>query len=243
MANIVVTPAVELHIDDFTSNVIADYTSGTVSGDGIFDIMMETATKHLQAQFEANRIRKEDYADAYIHIYEATLNAALKAWLDKDIVAAQIRRTEAETAKINAETALIEPQIAQIEAETAKTVEETKLLPVQLELAEAQLESEKTKLEIAKEQLKLVGAQVESETAKRALYKRQIEGFDEDYKHKILKVMMDSWAVGFSVAKDSFEASGIPAPMTKTAIDDIFNQYIFSELDKYTYGRQDVITT
>lgn len=236
MAEIIVTPSVVLNIDEFTNNVQADIIEGTVTGDGIFDTLMETATKHLAVQYETNRIRKEDYADAYIHIYEVTLQAALKAWLEKDLVAAQIRNAEAQTAKLEADT-------AKTKADTIKVEEETKLLPIQLELAQAQLANEAAKLEIAKEQLKLVAAQVESEKAKRSLYKRQIEGFDEDYKHKILKVMMDSWAVGFSVAKDSFEASGIPAPMQKTAIDDLFNQYIFTDLDKYQYGRQDVITT
>ena len=69
------------------------------------------------------------------------------------------------------------------------------------------------------------------------MYKRQIEGFDEDYKQKILKICMDSWAVGFSVARDSFEASGIPAPMQKVTIDDLYNQYVVTELDKYNYSR------
>ena len=48
---------------------------------------------------------------------------------------------------------------------------------------------------------------------------------------------MDSWAVGFSVAKDSFAASGIPAPMTKSFIDDLLNDYIVPDLDNYDYGR------
>ena len=69
------------------------------------------------------------------------------------------------------------------------------------------------------------------------MYRRQIEGFDEDYKQKILKICMDSWAVGFSVARDSFEASGIPAPMQKVTIDDLYNRFIVTELDKYNYGR------
>ena len=80
MAEIIVTPSVVLNIDEFTNNVQADIIEGTVTGDGIFDTLMETATKHLAVQYETNRIRKEDYADAYIHIYEVTLQAALKAF-------------------------------------------------------------------------------------------------------------------------------------------------------------------
>lgn len=163
-----------IDVTEFTNNVTTDTIDYTVTGDGIFDKLMDTATKHLKAQFESNRIREEDYASAYIQIYQTTLQAALEVWLKKGI-------------------------------------------------AEAQLE--------------LLAKQLETEDAKKALYRRQIEGFDEDYKQKILKIMMDSWAVGFSVAKDSFEATGIPAPMQKVTIDDLYNQYILTELDKYSYGR------
>lgn len=167
-----------IDVTEFTNNVTTDTIDYTVTGDGIFDKLMDTATKHLKAQFESNRIREEDYASAYIQIYQTTLQAALEVWLKKGI-------------------------------------------------AEAQLE--------------LLAKQLETEDAKKALYRRQIEGFDEDYKQKILKIMMDSWAVGFSVAKDSFEATGIPAPMQKVTIDDLYNQYILTELDKYSYGRPEII--
>ena len=319
----ILTPAVQINLEDFTRNVQVNYVNGTVAGEGIFDTLMETATKHLLAQFESNRIRQEDYANAYIHIYEVTLQAALKAWLEKDMVAAQIRQTEAqtrqteaatakieadilltntqkdaletemskteaetakiqaetellplqkeilavekekveaetlrianetrlidpqiekieaETAKISAEQALIEPQIDKLEAEVNKLEAELTLVPKQLELMIAQIASEEAKVALAEVQKGLVIAQTASEAGKKALYKRQIEGFDEDFKQKIIKIMMDSWAVGFSVAKDSFEASGIPATMQKTTIDDLYNTYIKSELDKYTYNRTD----
>ena len=315
MANII-TPAVQINLEDFTRNVQVDIVNGTVTGEGIFDTLMETATKHLLAQFESNRIRQEDYANAYIHIYEVTLQAALKAWLEKDMVAAQIRqteaatskieadisltqaqekalekemlKTEAETAKIQAETELlplqkeilavekekveaetlrianeirlVDPQIEKIEAETARIVAESALIepqieklhaevdkleaeltlvPKQLELMTAQVASEEAKVALAEVQKDLVTAQTASEAGKKALYKRQIEGFDEDFKQKIIKIMMDSWAVGFSVAKDSFEASGIPATMQKATIDDLYNTYIKTELDKYSYNRND----
>ena len=133
-----------------------------------------TATKHLVAQYKANRIRQEDYANAYIDLYKTTIQAALDAWLKGKIY--------------NAQFALIEKQ-------------------------------------------------TETENAKKDLYRRQIDGFDEDYKYKILKILMDAWGIGFSVAKDSFEAQGIPAPMQKTTIDDLYNKFIVKDLDDYKYGR------
>ena len=169
-------------VEEFTDNVATENMAGEdgfkedliVKGDGIFDVLMNTATSHLKAQFDSNRLRDEEYATAYIQVYQSTLQAALQIWLQKGI---------------------------------------------------------------ADKQLELLAAQVASEESKRDLYRRQIEGFDEDYKQKILKICMDSWAVGFSVARDSFEASGIPAPMQKITIDDLYNQYVVTELDKYNYGR------
>ena len=163
-----------IDITEFTRNVTTDTVNHTVAGDGIFDVLMVTATKHLLAQFDGNRIRNEDYATAYVAIYQSTLQAAMQAWLQKGV---------------------------------------------------------------AEKQLELLAAQEDGEEAKKHLYRRQIEGFDKDYKQKILKICMDSWAVGFSVAKDSFEASGIPAPMTKLFIDDLLNTYIVPDLDNYDYGR------
>lgn len=168
----VVIPAIK--IEEFTNNVTRDDIEYVVTGDGIFDQLMETATQHLKAQFEGNRFREEDYATAYVQIYQATLQAALQIWLQKGV---------------------------------------------------------------AEKQLELLSKQIASETSKAALYRRQIEGFDEDYKQKILKIMMDSWSVGFSVAKDSFEASGVPATMQKAAIDDLYNDYIRKDFDAYKYKR------
>ena len=168
--------AMTKQVEEFTNNVTTENTAGEdgfkedliVKGDGIFDVLMNTATSHLKAQFDSNRLRDEDYATAYIQVYQATLQAALQIWLQKD----------------------------------------------------------------------LIEAQVASEESKRDLYRRQIEGFDEDYKHKILKICMDAWAVGFSVSKDSFKASGIPAPMQKTTIDALYNQFIVTDLDSYPSNRE-----
>lgn len=168
-------PEIKIDITEFTNNVNTNNIDYTVTGDGLFDTLMNTATKHLLAQYDSNKIRGEDYANAYVDIYKYTLQAAVEIWLKKGIAEAQL--------------ALLDKQ------------------------------------------LELLDKQMETEDAKKDLYKRQIEGFDENYKEKILRIMMDSWAVGFSVAKDSFEADGIPAPMQKTAIDDVFNKHIVPDLD------------
>lgn len=173
-----------IDVTEFTRNVTVDDTNFTVHGEGILDILMETATSHLLVQFNGGRIKGEDYANAYVQVYQTTLTAALRVWLEKGLEELQ-----------------------------------RQLLEAQIRLTEAQI--------------RLVEAQIAAEKDKSDLYKRQIQGFDEDYKQKILKICLDAWSVGFSVAKDTFEAAGIPAPMTKTAIDDIFNDYIITDLDDW----------
>ena len=213
------TKQIVIDVEEFTDNVTTENIAGeggfkedlTVKGDGIFDVLMNTATSHLKAQFDSNRLRDEDYATAYIQVYQATLQAALQIWLQKGIA-------EADIALKLAEIPLIEKDIA--------------LKEEQIDLAKAELSLKEKQLEVMTAQLALLNKQSDSEDAKGDLYRRQIEGFDEDYKQKILKICMDSWAVGFSVARDSFEASGIPAPMQKVTIDDLYNQYVVTELDK-----------
>lgn len=158
-----------INIEEFTKNVQTT-PQFTVTGEGIFDTLMDTATKHITAQYQASRIRGEDYATAYIQIYQTTLQAALQIWLQKGIAEAQ---------------------------------------------------------------LKLLEKQIDAEDAKKDLYQRQIQGLDEDYKYKVLKACLDSWAVGFSVAKDSFQSTGIPVPMTSTAINSLYNTFIVPELDQF----------
>lgn len=201
---------IEVDVTEFTDQVMTDTSDYTVTGIGIFDVLMDTATKHLRAQFDGNRIREEDYASAYIEIYKATLQAALEAWMGKKLA-------EAQAISALADIPLKEQEIA--------------LKAKQVEAMTSEIALREKELELKEKQLDLLAKQLETEDAKADLYRRQIEGFDEDYKQKILKIMMDSWAVGFSVAKDSFEASGIPAPMQKTAIDDLFNNFIVTDLD------------
>ena len=314
ISNIEIVPKSDIevvpNVKEFTTNVRREVgidDNYVVLGNGIFDKLMETATEHLAVQFANGRIRGEDYSTAYIQIFQATLQAALTAWLQKGLnekqlalelasknaelkLQADVKNTELKlqadikNAELKAQTdvksaelelqadlsknqgdlqwaiallqrdsqeALVEAQVkltdAQVvhldkqgkllTAQTAQATTQAELLDKQGEHLDAQIRHLDAQAGLPAAQIELLDAQVASEESKRNLYKRQIEGFDEDYKQKILKICMDSWAVGFSVARDSFEASGIPAPMQKTTIDSLYNQYVVTELDKYNYSR------
>ena len=247
-------------ITEFTANVKkVEDDNGAITGTGIFDVLMNTATKHLQVQFDSGKINGELYANAYIQVYQVTLQTAKDIWLQKDI-------SEAQLALLNKQAGLLSEQIItegtqrshlskqidlldkQIISEDAKKNhlnKQTDLLSEQItsegtqrvhlskqtDLLSEQITLEGIKGNHLNKQTDLLDKQINSEDAKRDLYRRQIEGFDEDYKQKILKIMMDSWAVGFSVSKDSFQASGIPATMQKTTIDDLYNSHIRTDFD------------
>ena len=205
-------------ITEFTANVKkVEDDNGAITGTGIFDALMNTATKHLQVQFDSGKINGELYANAYIQVYQVTLQTAKDIWLQKST-------SEAQLALLNKQADLLSAQII-----TEGT--QRNHLSKQIDLLSEQITLEGIKRNNLSKQTDLLDKQINSEDAKRDLYRRQIEGFDEDYKQKILKIMMDSWAVGFSVSKDSFQASGIPATMQKTTIDDLYNSYIRTDFD------------
>ena len=241
-----------INVEEFTDNVTTENIADeggfkedlVVKGDGIFDVLMNTATSHLKAQFDSNRLRDEDYATAYIQVYQATLQAALQIWLQKGVADKQVELLNAQIVTESKQPELLNAQVAHLSkqgelltAQTAQATTQAELLDKQGEHFDAQIRHLDAQAGLPAAQIELLDAQVASEESKRNLYKRQIEGFDEDYKQKILKICMDSWAVGFSVARDSFEASGIPAPMQKVTIDSLYNQYVVTELDKYNYSR------
>ena len=208
----------EIDIKEFTDNVEkVEDENGAVTGTGIFDVLMNTATKHLQVQFDSGKINGELYANAYIQVYQVTLQTAKDIWLQKST-------SDAQLALLNKQADLLSAQII-----TEGT--QRNYLSKQIDLLSEQITLEGIKRNNLSKQTDLLDKQINSEDAKRDLYRRQIEGFDEDYKQKILKIMMDSWAVGFSVSKDSFQASGIPATMQKTTIDDLYNSHIRTDFD------------
>ena len=261
-------------ITEFTANVKkVEDDNGAITGTGIFDVLMNTATKHLQVQFDSGKINGELYANAYIQVYQVTLQTAKDIWLQKgiseaqldllreqittegvkrnhlskqaDLLSAQIITEGTQRDHLNKQIDLLDKQITSEDAKINHLNKQADLLSAQItsegtkrtnlskqtDLLSEQITLEGIKGDHLSKQTDLLDKQINSEDAKRDLYRRQIEGFDEDYKQKILKIMMDSWAVGFSVSKDSFQASGIPATMQKTTIDDLYNSHIRTDFD------------
>ena len=196
-----------IDVEEFTRDVYIEESNTyyPVTGEGIFDKLMETATKHLTAQYKANRIRKEDYADAYAHIYEVTLQAAMTVWLQKpescaraellhaqteheyvkiDHTKAQIDLTEAQTRNVKADTLVKYQQMKVMRAQIDATKAETKL-------KEAQTQNTKADTLAKYQQMKVYRAQIDTMKAETELKKMQAKNVSADTltKYQQMKVM------------------------------------------------------
>jgi len=80
---------------DFTNNVTID-ANNNVSGDGVFDKMMETVNTHIDAQYKLGRIKGSDYSTVYLGSIQAAMAESMKFVLQRQIAEEQ---TDSEAAK------------------------------------------------------------------------------------------------------------------------------------------------
>lgn len=77
---------------DLTSNVTT--TNNVVTGDGVFDNLMETITAHLEAQFNAGRITGTNYATVYLGAMQTAMQSAASYTLGKQKADAEVALLE-----------------------------------------------------------------------------------------------------------------------------------------------------
>lgn len=100
----------DILVSDITDNVAVD-GSFVVTGDGLFDNLMETVSTHIGAQFDLGRISGVDYATVYLGAMQSALQQSIgfvlqEKSVEKDIElkSAQITTTEAQKAEVTAGT-------------------------------------------------------------------------------------------------------------------------------------------
>ena len=71
-----VATAYVIDISDVTSNVTVN-DDDEVVGDGIFDTLMATITRHVAVQHEEQRITGEDYANVYLGLTQTALTQSM----------------------------------------------------------------------------------------------------------------------------------------------------------------------
>lgn len=123
---------------NFTTNaeIVEGEEGYFVQGEGVFDDLMETAFKHLDANFKSNRIKQEDYHAAHLQMYLATLQTLSGQLMQLEINRRQLLLQAAiESKRLEVQLAL---ESKKMELELAV---QNKQFEVQIEQGREQLES------------------------------------------------------------------------------------------------------
>ena len=125
------TVTIENTAVDTTLN-IAELTTGSLTGTGVFDVLLQTLRLHLDREFTSGRITGTAYATVYSQALTSFLQQATGYCLSKTKLALELKQmqevielTQLQQTKLIAETSLVESQQSQVEAETAKVLYET----------------------------------------------------------------------------------------------------------------------
>jgi len=179
-----------------TPLTLAQLTEGSLSGDGVFDVLMNATKAHLESEYAKNRIRGPEYSQVYLASMQAVLQQATAFLLTKDkaaneaaMVAAQIALLEQQRLNAIAEHNVLLAQKCKLDAEYDVLMEQ-KLKSA----AENQLLVQKVITERA--QVQAIGVDADSVIGKqKSLYQAQTDGFKRDAEQKAAKLMVDSWNI------------------------------------------------
>lgn len=182
---------------------LAELTTISTNGTGVFDVLMRANKAHLEQEFTLGRIKGVEYSTVYLGSLEAVMRAALEFLLQREKSRAEVALVEAQTAKVEAEAALVEQQTANAVIEA--TVLQAQKCKLDAEFDLLQSNKLKTAQETAlllwktnTEQAQTQGAGVDANSVvgrQMALYLAQADGFKRDAEQKAAKIMVDSWNV------------------------------------------------
>lgn len=85
-------------VEDLTSNVTMDSNTYKVTGDGVFDKLMETLNTHIEAQYKAQRLKASDVASVYVGVSPTVLTESIKLLLQRKNSTQQLKVLEAQEA-------------------------------------------------------------------------------------------------------------------------------------------------
>ena len=101
-------------------------TEATLTGAGVFDVLMKAAAVHLEDQFKKDRIKGSEYSTVYLGGMEAVLATSIAFLLQKDkntldsyLVEQQILLAQIEVQKAQAQLLLLTQSLLKVPAEIA----------------------------------------------------------------------------------------------------------------------------
>lgn len=214
-------------------------TTREVGGSGVFDALMESASKHLKAEFKENRITGGEYTKAYIATLEACMGNAVQFLLGRDSAyfQAALAQIQAVTARVGLATAKAQFVLAKVQALSTKSeyaltklklssegqnycaaqFNVNEILPAQGRLLQEQYESQRAQtMETRSDSLPIKG----SIGKQKELYDQQITSYQRDAEVKASKLFTDAWIT----QKTIDEGLNPPNGFTNASIDTILTK-------------------
>lgn len=218
--------ATKLNVSDVTDNVRVS-TENIVAGDGIFDQLMQTVTKHLDAQLAAGRLDTTTYGTVYLGAMQSVISSSIQYSLQVKDTETKINETvengkkdralkDAQTTKVLNESALVTQQVSELTAnglkDRAVKTEQIVKMQEEVDLLQRQ-ESEMAANGVKDRDLK---------TSQKALYDRQTAGFEDNKLQKLFEAQINAWGLMYS--------SGIleeaPKIITDDKLTDLYNDIL-----------------
>jgi hypothetical protein len=170
-----------------TDIAISDITNSTdlSEGTGIFDVLIKSMERRIEAQYEAGRITGSNFANVYLGGLQTILTESVKFILSEQKASADADTAIAQTGKVYAEIGLTDQKQLTEQAQTTDPSGG------------------------------LLGA-------KKLLLDAQTLGFASDTKQKVLKQMLDGYAVNLSISG----TAAVPATTKEAAIDQLSQEVL-----------------
>lgn len=174
----VTIPELPSDFEDIEIPDASTVTEEVVTGNGIFDIYMRAGMNQLNVQYDQDRIKGANYAQAYIAMVELMMTEANKFALG--VVQAEIAAKLFPMQFLGAQY-----DAAYKEAQSIKMKHESDLVCQQVAELKANGAVERT----------LKDKQAQTQVKQAELYTRQITSFTEKAANDAGKILLDAWAV------------------------------------------------
>lgn len=141
---------------------IDELTQGRFDGKGVLDVILKTIGLHLMREYEEDRIRGTDYANAYINLINSTLATASEYSLAKSKQPLELQLLEANIQKVATDTIVATKQGGLLDAQIHKEMAQTEMLhlemehklPKELELIDSQIKDMQANIALKEYELK-----------------------------------------------------------------------------------------
>ena len=212
--------------DEFNIN---ELTQGKLDGNGSFDILMRTILLHLDQEYNKQRIRGTDYANAYIGLINNALNQISNYALQKAKLPLELQLLEAEIQKVATDTILATKQGGLVDAQIHREMAQTEMLhlemeykfPKELDMIDAQIENMKAEIALKDYELKYIKPiQLALQEKELALREKQLQISEKELGIKEQQL---------ALARYEFEVKAPAEVKSILAQADLYNQKVVTE--------------